>query len=253
MKKKKILGVIPARLESSRLRRKPLIKIHGIELFAHVFLRAKYCKDLDEIIIATDSKIVADVANKYGFPFILTRKSHKNPSERLCEVSQKIDSDIYVLINGDEPLVRPQDISLSINTLLNSSSDAAMLLVPLKKRNSLSSFKVVTDINDNVMYISRADIPFPYAGKFEHFKKGYHVMSYYKNTLKIYSKLKISKQESMEQHEYLRLIESGVKIKTKFLKYECFSVDTKNDLIWVKNKLKSDSLFKKYQNFQKKY
>ena len=249
MIKKKVLGIIPARLESSRLKQKPIIKILGLEMFAHVYFRAKECIDIDEIVVATDSSIIINIAKRLNIPSILTKESHKNPSERICEVADHMDADIYVLINGDEPLVRPEDISLSINTLLNSDSDASMLIVPLKKSGSFSDFKVVTDNNENVMYISRADIPYPYKDNgLGYLKKAYHIMSFYKETIKSYSNLTESRQEIAEQHEHIRLIEAGFKIKTKYIEYECFSVDTQDDLIWVKNKLKYDKFFEKYKN-----
>lgn len=247
MNKKKVLGVIPARLESSRLKHKPIIKILGLEMFAHVYMRAKKCPDIDEVVVATDSKRILKIADDLEIPAILTSKAHNNPSERICEVSENIDADIYVLINGDEPLVRPDDISISIKTLLDSDSDASMLLVPLKKTNSISDFKVVTDLNENVMYISRADIPYPYKeNPLGYFKKAYHIMSFHKETIKKYSFLKESSQEIAEQHEHIRLIEAGFKIKTKFINYECFSVDTKEDLAWVENALISDSFYNEH-------
>ena len=246
----KKLGIIPARLKSSRIPNKPLYKLLGIECVLHVYYRARLNQNLDDIIIATDSKEIYDLVTRKGANAIMTSEDHLNPTERMVEVKQThSDYDIYVLINGDEALLQPEHIDVSVNTLLNNKTAiASMLLIPFSIRNSFSDFKIVTDVNDFILYISRSDIPMSKDGKNSAFLKAYHLMAFKSEALDIYSSLKPTKLELIVQHEHLRFVENGYKIITKVINYEnCVSLDEPNDIKKIENQLSIDDLFKIYK------
>lgn len=243
---KKILGIVPARLESSRLDRKPLAEISGIPMVVHVAKRASFCDLLDEVVVATDSYEIKQVVENYGLQAVMTSEKHRNPSERMVELLPLYDHEYFVLINGDEPLVRPCDIESSINLALNTDCDATLLSVPTSKANSPSDFKIVKDTNNKLLYISRADIPYAKVGRAESYEKAYHIMTFRRETLDWYSTLDRSYYESLEDHEHLRLLEAGVDIRVENIEHECYSVDTQEDLTWVREKMLNDPLFAKY-------
>ncbi|PCK10093.1 MAG: hypothetical protein COA42_00415 [Alteromonadaceae bacterium] len=245
----KILGVIPARLHSQRVKEKALVDICGMPMVVHVYLRTKLCGVFDDVVVATDSQKIVDVVESYGGKAILTSDKHRNPTERLHEVSCNVDHDIIMLVNGDEPLVRPCDIELSLDTLLKSeNADASILAVKFNKFNSPSDFKVVLNNRNEIMYISRSDIPSPGKNEVDYMLKAYHVMAFKRNTLKRYSELPLERVERIEEHEHIRLLVNGMKMQASVIDYECFSVDTQADLDWVRSVIPKDEIFQQYKD-----
>ena len=110
-----ILGLIPSRLNSTRLKEKPLLKIDGVPIIVHTFKRAQLSKKLDEVIVCCDDKKIIDVVENNGGKAILTSKKHKNGTERIYEVAKKLKAKLIVDIQGDEPLVEPRDIDKVID------------------------------------------------------------------------------------------------------------------------------------------
>ncbi len=106
----KIIGVIPARYQSSRLPGKPLKNIYGYPMIWWVYRQAKSVNRIDNVYVATDDKRIEDVCCHYNIPVIMTSKKHKNGTERLAEVAKEIPADYYVTIQGDEPLLEPKTI-----------------------------------------------------------------------------------------------------------------------------------------------
>jgi len=243
---KRILGIIPARLESSRIHQKPLHKVFDIPLVEHVYRRALKSSVLDELIVATDSQIIANHIESIGGKAVLTSESHRNPTERICEVIENYKYDLYTLINGDEILLNPDSIKLSIETLISSDCDASLLVVPFSYKNSPSDFKVVINLKNEVMYISRNDIPSDSRNSVEKYLKAYHLMTFTPEILKIYAKLKKSPLEKIEDHEHLRLLENGYSIITKTVNDECVSLDAIEDLEIIEPLLIKDAIYKEY-------
>src|SRR3990167_8869117 len=126
MSRNKIVGLIPSRLESSRLPKKALADICGLPMVVHVFHRCLMAKKLDEVFIATDSKEIAAAAEKYHCRVIMTRSDHETGTDRLAEAARKIDCDIVVNIQGDEALVKPEHIDVAIEDL-DKSPDVNMV------------------------------------------------------------------------------------------------------------------------------
>lgn len=242
----KVLGIIPSRLQSSRLPNKPLHKIFDIALVEHVYRRAILCKELDDLIVATDSQEIVDLIESIGGKAMLTSPDHKNGTERMGEVMDSISADYYTLINGDEILLNPDSISESIKLLKeNPNIDASMLAVPFTRENSYSDFKIVLNALDEVMYISRNDIPSSSRNPVSFRLKAYHLMTFRPETLQAYRGMDKSAMEKIEDHEHLRLIENGFKIGCKVVNDGCISLDTSADLPFIEEYLKKDDVFKR--------
>lgn len=241
-----ILGIVPARLKSTRLDEKPLADICGVPMVVHVAKRAEMVARFDKVVVATDSSKIKSICESFGLNVAMTSEKPRNPSERMCELLQVYNHNYFVLVNGDEPLVRPQDITISIDTCLTNNADASLLSVRTQKFSSPSDFKIVKDRTGRLMYISRADIPHGKNAPPEDMEKAYHIMTFKRSTLELYQTLQRSYYESLEDHEHLRLIEYGSTIMVEPVALECFSVDTQEDLDWVRERMIDDPLFKQY-------
>ena len=242
----KILGIIPSRLKSSRIKEKPTYNVCGMPLIEHVFRRAKKCKQLDKLVVATDSTKIKKIIDSINGECIMTSKHHQNGTERMGEVIKKYsDYDYYVLINGDEILLNPNSIGISIETLKKSPhADASILATKYTKFNSPSDFKIVLNKKNEVMYISRNDIPYNSKDRLGYMLKAYHLMTFKKNTILKYCNLNKTALENMEDHEHLRLLENGFKIVAEIVEDDSISMDTKSDIVTIEKKLEKDKIFK---------
>tara|TARA_B100001094_G_scaffold332949_1_gene407490 strand:+ start:5166 stop:5918 length:753 start_codon:yes stop_codon:yes gene_type:complete len=241
----KILGIIPSRLESNRIKKKPLKKVFGIPLIEHVYKRAKLSNSLDDLVVATDDALVSNLVESFGGNSLLTSKKHQNGTERMSEVVDIYnDYDYYVLINGDEILLNPDSIQVSIDTLVsNPQAAASILAINFKTFNSKSDFKLVFNNSMELMYISRNDIPSNSKNKVDYMLKAYHLMTFRKETILDYSTMEKSRLEKIEDHEHLRLLENGYKIVGRVVDDDCISLDTYEDLEIIEDKLRKDKIF----------
>lgn len=245
----KIIGIIPSRLESSRLIRKPLHKILGIPLIVHVYRRARLCKAIDDLIVATDSEEIVALIEAEGGKAMMTSVNHKNGTERISEVMMKYPASFYTLINGDEILLNPDSIEISIQALIqNKDADASILAVRFNRENSYSDFKLVLNKKKEVMYISRNDIPSGSRNQVAFRLKAYHLMTFRPETLLAYINMDKSPLEKVEDHEHLRLIENGFKIICEVVDDECISLDMPTDIPLIEDYLKKDKIFENYVN-----
>ena len=244
----KVLGIIPSRLESSRLPRKPLHKVLDLPLIVHVYKRAALAESLTDLVVATDSKEIVKLIESYGGKAMLTSIHHKNGTERMAQVMQEYtDYDYYTLINGDEILLNPKSIDISINLLIeNKYADASILAVPFEREGSPADFKLVCNLKGEVMYISRNDIPSSSRNKVGSRLKAYHLMTFRPNTILEYSKMEKTPLEKIEDHEHLRLLEHGYKICCKVVNDKCISLDTPSDIPLIKHYLKDDLTYQLY-------
>lgn len=246
----KIVGIIPSRLKSTRLPDKPLVNIIDLPLILHVYKRACLSPILDEVIVATDSEEILERVIRAGGKAILTSINHKNGTERIAEVAEKIDTDLVVLINGDEALLNPDYIEKSVKGLLDRIDDknvvASILCNKYLKENSPSDFKLALNLKSEVMYISRADIPCNARNPREFMYKAYHIMAFRKDFLFQYRDWEKTPIELVEDHEHLRVLEHGYKIIAVEVESSAVSVDTPEDLQFVIEKMKVDPFYKKY-------
>ena len=165
---KKILGLIPIRYNSKRLRAKALLFIDNLPMVVHVYRRAKMSNLLNDVVVCCENKKVHEVLKKYNCKSIFTSKKHKNGTERIAEAYKKIKKryDLVVDIQGDEPLVNPRQIDQVIKFhLKNLTSDIVVpsLKIPLSEDENI--VKIVKDINSNVLYFSRLKVPYGFRNK----------------------------------------------------------------------------------------
>ncbi len=247
MRRIKYLGVIPARYASTRLSGKPLVDICGIPMIIHTFYRAKQSLLLDKIVVATDDEQIFELVQSHGGEAIMTSRDHQNGTERMYEVSKKIQADYYVLINGDEALLNPIHIDQAISHISqNPQIETLILYNKFYKRNSPSDFKIVLSESGRVLYISRSDIPSEYRGGVDFLYKAYHIMTFSQSSLNRYVKLKQTRCDRAESHELLRLIENDHDIYGLEVESSAISVDTSEDLEFVQKVMRDDELYKKY-------
>ena len=243
----KVVAIIPSRLESSRLPKKALSDILGLPMIVHVFKRCLFAKKLDEVYVATDSIEIKEVVESFGGKVIITSSKHQTGTDRIAEAAQTIEADIIVNVQGDEALVNPQYIDKVVSALQESpQTNVAILVNPFNKRNSPSDIKVVLNENNEIMYLSRADIPSDARVENPALLKAYHIVPFRKDFLLQYSKWGKSKLEQIEFNEYLRILEKGYTIKAVHVDSDSISVDTAEDLDYVIDKMKGDKLMPGY-------
>ncbi|WP_254410671.1 3-deoxy-manno-octulosonate cytidylyltransferase [Campylobacter jejuni] len=248
----KIIGVIPARYGSTRFPGKPLADIFGKPMIWWVYQQAIRSKKLTDIIIATDDKKIAEVCKKYKFPYMITREDHLTAANRIFEVSRYVKGDYYIQINGDEPLVDanlidlvipkdiPQDIEFGTNII-------ASMINPIEVVDP-SNIKVVCDAHDNIVYMSRTPIPYPYKYLQFDYYKHIGIIGFNEKMLIFYNNSKPLILESIEGIDMLRFTEYNKIFKAILAKknIHTLSVDTKNDLEKVlkiiENKFESNKL-----------
>lgn len=239
----KVVGIIPVRMESSRLPNKAMADICGLPMIIHTYKRAAMAKNLQDIFVATDSEIIKKTVEQYGGKVIMTGSHHKTGSDRLAEACQNIDCDIVVNIQGDEPLVEPAHIDTIVTPLLQDSSiKIAIGVTKYLKKNSPSDIKAVIDLNSNIMYCSRTDIPSDARTQVTTLLKMTFIVPFQKDFLLQYSLWGPTPLEQVEYNEYLRILEHGVKIRAVYVEDAKISVDTPEDLQEVRTLMNTDPI-----------
>src|ERR1700712_22792 len=229
----RVVGIIPARLASTRLPRKVLLPIAGEPLLAWVYRAAKACTALDEVIIATDSEEVQTLCNKNGWPCQLTSPDLPSGTDRLHAVSQSVDADIYVNIQGDEPLLRPDHIDDILRAFSAPHIDVTTLKVRCRAEyiHNPNVVKVVTALDGRALYFSRAPIPFDRDGTGAgHYWKHLGLYAYRRAALQRFASLAPGDLEQTERLEQLRLLENGLTLYVAETQHDTVGVDTEEDL-----------------------
>ena len=243
----KIVGMIPVRMESTRLPNKAIKDICGLPMIIHTMKRTMMAKELDEVYVVTDSIEIKELVESHGGNIIMTASSHQTGSDRLAEAASKIEANIIVNVQGDEALVNPMHIDQSIQGLINSDAQVSILLTKFSKKNSQGDIKAVVNLKNEIMYISRNDLPSDARVEVKEMLKAYHVVSFRKDFLIKYANLEQTPLEKIEYNEYLRILENGYKIQGVMVDSDSISVDTKDDLEYVIEVMKNDALYKKYK------
>lgn len=252
-----IIGIIPARMASSRFPGKPLAKICGIPMVGHVYIRSKMCKALDEVYVATCDKEISDYIESIGGTAIMTAKTHERASDRTAEAMLKIEqitgriSDIVVMIQGDEPMLVPQMINRAVTPLLKDASlQVVNLMAPLKSKEEQQDpheIKVVVDADNFALYFSREPIPsWKKGAKAVPMFKQVCIIPFKRDFLLKFNKLKPTILEKVESIDMLRVLEHGFKVKMILTNFKTYSVDTIVDLKKVEKLIKRELLLKKY-------
>ena len=243
----RVIGVIPARYSSTRLPGKPLKDIAGLPMVIHVLKRAQMSTVLDEVIVATDDERILEVVEAHGGKAIMTSASHDSGTERMYEISKSILGDIFVMISGDEALVKPEHIDVGVKGLMSSDAPVSVLFNRFEKKNSQGDFKLVFNKRKEIMYISRNDIPSETRRKVPYMHKSYHITSFTKKFLKTYMALEQTPLDHFEMHELLRILENGYKIQGVEVESSAISADTPEDLDYIRGVMSDDIVYKKYK------
>jgi 3-deoxy-manno-octulosonate cytidylyltransferase (CMP-KDO synthetase) len=227
------IAIIPARLASTRLPRKILREIAGKSMLAHVYEAVKKSPLLREVVIATDSEEVLQVANSHGWRAEMTSSHHRSGTDRIYEVAQRITADIYVNVQGDEPLARPEHLEALLRPLTKPAVMVSTIMTPCPPHDidNPSAVKVVTDKQGRALYFSRSTIPFNRDQRtgVQYFKHlGFY--AYRKAALDQFCKLPESVLEAAERLEQLRFLENGTDIYVEQTPFDTVGVDTEEDL-----------------------
>jgi 3-deoxy-D-manno-octulosonate cytidylyltransferase len=237
-KRIKVMGVIPARYNSTRLPGKPLEVIHGKPMIYWVAKRVEM-SSLESYVVATDNDKIATVCTQYGIPCLMTSETCFNGTERVAEVSCKTDADFYINIQGDEPCIEPN----AIDALLRSARSIepvqfVQAVAPIRLPslvNDPSVVKVAISDSGDAVYFSRSPIPYVAEWCEGNFFRCLGLYLYSRGFLRDYRSIPPSRLEKIERIEQLRVIESGMRIRTVQVEDNGFSVDTPKDLLFARS------------------
>jgi 3-deoxy-manno-octulosonate cytidylyltransferase (CMP-KDO synthetase) len=236
-----VIGVIPSRYASQRLSAKPLVDLLGKSMVQRVYEQAKKASLLDHVVVATDDARIERCVRGFDGEAILTSPDIQSGSDRVAAIASQVDGNIFVNIQGDEPLIAPEmidqavrllleDPSVQIGTLVKKIDTAADLMNP-------NVVKVVINHQMHALYFSRAAIPF-IRDEIDT-AKWLEVQTFYKHVglyvfrrefLKQYSEMPVSHLEKAEKLEQLRILEAGYIIKTGITKFDSVPIDTQEDV-----------------------
>jgi 3-deoxy-manno-octulosonate cytidylyltransferase (CMP-KDO synthetase) len=228
----KIVAVIPARIASTRLPRKMLREISGQPLVGWVYEAVHSSPLLSDVIIATDSEEIMNVCNHYGWKARMTSPNHRSGTERVHEVSNAMIADVYLNVQGDEPLVRPEQIATLLNVMKDPLVEVGTLktLCPAHEMGNPNAVKVVTEAKGRALYFSRSTIPFDRDGNNPPYFKHLGLYAYRKSALDFFMRQPESALERSERLEQLRFLENGIPIHVGETPYDSVGVDTEEDL-----------------------
>ena len=228
----KVIAVIPARLASTRLPRKMLIEIAGKPLIGLVYEAVKACSLLSNVIVATDSEEIMAVCRSHGWKAQMTLPTHRSGTERVHEVSTRESADVYINVQGDEPLVRAEQLHTLIQLMEKPENQVGTLMTPAAAVDipNPSAVKVVVDRDGRALYFSRATIPFDRDKTQPRYFKHLGLYAYRKPALDQFVALPESSLEKSERLEQLRFLENGIPIFVAETRYDSVGVDTEEDL-----------------------
>ena len=252
-----IVGIIPARMGSSRFPGKPLAKIRGIAMVEHVYRRSVMSQSLSDLFVATCDQEIEDAVISFGGKSVMTMDTHERASDRVAEAMKKIEAeqskpiDIVVMIQGDEPMIFPEMIDDALRPILADETIAVSnLMAPLKDRaehEDPNEVKVVVDQDNFALYFSREPIPSR--------KKGHEdvtamkqvcIIPFRRDFLLKFNSMPQMPLEVIESVDMLRFLERGYKVKMVPTQHDTYSVDTLEDLKRVENIMANDTLIKQY-------
>ena len=247
----KILGVIPARYQSSRFPGKPLAMIGGKSMIQRVYHQVQQSAAVDYVVVATDDARIFDHVRQFGGQVVMTCKSLENGTERSAEAAEILEYrdpplifDVVINIQGDEPFIEPAQIDRLASLFRDESVEIGTLISPIKSGDDLFDpgvVKAVPAINGNVLYFSRQPIPYlrdvpneKWTGKHV-FYRHIGIYGYRRAVLKKLVELPAGKYERAEKLEQLRWLENGYAIRAEITEFESISIDTPEDLSKINN------------------
>jgi 3-deoxy-manno-octulosonate cytidylyltransferase (CMP-KDO synthetase) len=241
-----VLAVIPARYTSSRFPGKPLASIGGKPMIQHVVERVRRARQITRVLVATDEPGIRDAVEGFGGEAILTRRDHPTGTDRVAEVAMHIPAEIYVNVQGDEPLIDPETIDGLVAVLVEDpgvqvASAAGAIVQPVNIMDP-NITKVVRDFDGNALYFSRAPVPWVRDRNelvaARHWK---HIglYAFRREALLDFPTLPPGELERLEQLEQLRWLENGYRVRIVETEYDAISVDVPADIDRVEKLLAS--------------
>lgn len=226
------IAVIPARLASTRLPRKMLREIAGKPLIVRVYEAVRSSSLLSDVIVATDSDEIMGVCAKHECKARITSPSHRSGTERVHEISSAVRAEVYLNVQGDEPLTRPEQIAALLALMEDTTVQVGTLKTPAQAPDidSPSAVKVVCDHSGSALYFSRATLPYDRDGSHPPIFKHLGFYAYRKPALDRFVSLPESFLERTERLEQLRFLENGIAIRVAETPYDSIGVDTEEDL-----------------------
>jgi len=243
----KVVVVIPARYGSTRLPGKPLLSLAGKPMIQRVYERAKLASRADRVMVATDDERIAEAVKNFGGEARMTRMEHRSGTERVAEVAAHVEGEVFVNVQGDEPLFDPAAVDTAVDALLEEPlASIATVATPIKVPADIMDpnvVKTVLDFDGNALYFSRAPIPWvrDSASKIQvrHLKHlGLYVFQ--REALLEYATLPQGELERIEQLEQLRWLENGWKIRVAEVEHDAISVDVAEDVARVEKLLEKE-------------
>ena len=231
----KVIAVIPARLASTRLPRKMLREIRGRPLIVWVYQAVRSSPLLDDVIVATDANDILEACNQHGCQARMTSGKHRSGTERVHEIAQSVAADVYLNVQGDEPMVQAAHIAALVELMENDSIPVGTLRTPASAEDiaNPNAVKVVTDLNNRALYFSRSTIPYDRDASQPQYFKHLGIYAYRKPALNRFVTLPESSLERAERLEQLRFLENGIPIYAAVTPYDSIGVDTEEDLTRV--------------------
>ena len=226
------IAIIPARLASTRLPRKMLRDIEGMPLLGHVYAGVRASPLLADVVIATDSEEILEVCQRHGWTARMTSTQHKSGTERVHEIAQAMPADVYLNIQGDEPLIRSEHIASLLAVMESAAVQVGTLKTPATTVDvpNPNAVKVVTDHEGRALYFSRATIPHDRDRTSPQYYKHLGFYAYRKAALDRFVALPESLLERSERLEQLRFLENGIPIHVGQTEFDTIGVDTEEDL-----------------------
>lgn len=234
-----VIAVIPARLESQRLPRKMLREIGGKPLAVWVYEAVQKSGLLADVMVATDSDEILQACRKHSCNAVMTSVKHRSGTERVHEISQSVAADVYINVQGDEPMIRAEHIDALVALMHNENILVGTLKTPPSPDDAgnPNSVKVVADSDGRALYFSRATIPFDRDGSHPKYFKHLGIYGYRKVALERFMSWPESSLERAERLEQLRFLENGVPIYVAETQYDSVGVDTEEDFVRVQKLL----------------
>lgn len=248
----KVVIGIPARMGSSRFPGKPLAKILGMPMVEHVFRRCLLAKSVDEVFVATCDQEIFDAVTAAGATAYMTDKNIERPGLRVAEACRQkklADDDIVVVVQGDEPLVHPGMIDVAVRPMLDDPAIQLITLVADANETEWrdpNEVKVVTDLKQDVLFMSRSPIPSNEWKRVGPRLKQVAIMPFRKRFLLEFQGMSTTPHEIAEQVELMRAVEHGVKVRAVKSPYQSISVDTEPDRIEAEAAMRKDEFYQQY-------
>jgi len=248
----KTIAVLPARMGSSRFPGKPLAKICGITMIEHVYRRVAMAQGLDQVIVATCDNEIMEAVEAFGGRAEMTSSGHQRASDRVAEVATRIEADVFLMVQGDEPMVTPKMCEQAIAPMRKDSTIGCVNLIKRIDTNAEfvdpNTIKVIKDGSGNALYFSREPIPTARLSGFEKIQayKQVCIIPFKKEVLLRYFKLSPTPAEKAESIDMMRFLENGMPVRLVETEEMSHAVDTPADLRRVEEMMRNDPLTKGY-------